>query len=86
MNNEYIIFPIVLYQDRYSRGWIAVANVDEEDRELLKLAEDYDNEKGGPFGDDSSNDYWHSNIPEWAFIADTPNEAYYGLLNKLKIS
>lgn len=82
---EYELYPILIYQDRYGNGWIAVANADEEDHELLKLAEDYADEKGGPFGDDNSNWFWHYNVPEWACVGATPNKAYAGLLIKYKI-
>jgi len=83
--NELVLYPIVIYQDRYGRGWIAVAEGDLKDRELLRIAEEYEDESAGPFGDDNSNGYWHSNIPFWAYVASTPTLAYNGLLNKYEI-
>ena len=81
-NMPICMYPILIYTDRYGNGFIAVAEGDLEGRQLLQLAEDYADEKAGPFGDDNSNWAWHSNIPDWAFVASTPNEAYNGLILK----
>lgn len=78
------LYPVVIYEDRYSRGWIAVGESDLEGRDLLRIAEEYADERAGPFGDDNSNDYWHSNIPVWAFVSDSPNNAIEGLINKFQ--
>lgn len=73
-------YPVVIYEDRYggvySGGeWIAVCSGCREGRNLLEM-------DGGPYDGDFEAGEWGADIPEWAAVGNTPNEALHNLYTK----
>jgi hypothetical protein len=65
------LYPTVIFEDRYGRGWIAVAEACLPGRDLLALGEADE----GPMGGDNEAWEWHDAIPIWAAVGKTPNDA-----------
>jgi hypothetical protein len=70
-------WPVIIVQDRYGRGWVAIATADDH-TDILEIGAD------GPWGGDLEAWDFASNPPDWAAYGKTPDQALAALEAKRK--